>query len=433
MISRCWMRLGVPIKDPVGWLIGLALPQRQQCGDARCDERVLLDSGQDCPRCWERQEDRRDQRGAVAAAIDAAMPGASEAERRTATAKHLHQDVTARAWAQVHEWDQYRARQAAAAQVRAEAAAAQPEDQAPAAPVAPVVPPAPRPAAAPAPEAADVDDVQELVLEELTREQVSDWRVRASRTTRWCSTTSTAMASRRPGACSATSWSTRRNASPGSVTWASATPRGGRCRFPDPVATFHRRWPLRGQEDTGLEIMARAGVERGCDAFENPDELPSRDLDHEDRTGVFRVAEQVFLAPELQRDHQAVLFAEQIGRHIVGGGTPEQHPKPAAQLVVGLGLVVPRALRETTVCGFGGQAGERQGRTFARPQPGGGVQHIAAKLRDIRHVVVAGQPLSRCPEVDPAQWAWLADLCGEPEFVSQNHVHAGDRRRFSPS
>ncbi|MFC9131874.1 hypothetical protein ACFT4A_34265 [Streptomyces sp. NPDC057099] len=176
------MRVGGPIKDPVAWLIGLALPQRQQCGDVRCDDRVLLDSGQDCPRCSERQEDRRDQRRAVAAAVDTAMPGASEAERRAATATQLHQDVTARAWAQAHEWDQVRARQVAAAQARAEAAAAQPEDQGPAAPVPRVVLPAPRPAvAAPAPEAMDVDDDQELVLEDLTPEQVRNWRVRALR------------------------------------------------------------------------------------------------------------------------------------------------------------------------------------------------------------------------------------------------------------
>ncbi|WP_432040945.1 hypothetical protein [Streptomyces chartreusis] len=175
------MQLGGPIKDPVGWLIGIGLPQRQQCGDVRCDDRVLLDSGQDCPRCAEKQADRRDQRRAVAAAVDAAMPGASEAERRAATAKQLHQDVTARAWAQVHEWDQVRARQAAAAQARAEAAAAQPKAEVPAAPVAPVVLPAPRPAAVtPAPEVADVDDDQELVLEDLTREQVLDWRTRAA-------------------------------------------------------------------------------------------------------------------------------------------------------------------------------------------------------------------------------------------------------------
>jgi hypothetical protein len=173
------MRLAGPIKDSVGWLIGAGLPQRQQCGDVRCDDRVLLDSGQDCPRCEEKQADRRDQRRAVAASVDAAMPGASEAERRAATATQLHQDVTARAWAKAHEWDHVRARQAAAAQARAEAAAAQPEAEVQAAPVAPVVLPAPRPApAAPAPEV--VDDDQELVLEDLTREEVLDWRTRAA-------------------------------------------------------------------------------------------------------------------------------------------------------------------------------------------------------------------------------------------------------------
>ncbi|MEV1048700.1 hypothetical protein [Streptomyces sp. NPDC049916] len=177
------MRLGKPIADPVGWLIGLALPQRQQCGDVRCDDRVLLDSGRDCPRCAEKQDDRRDRRCAVAAAVDAAMPGASEKERRAATEQQLHQGVTARAWAKAHEWEQHRTRQAAAAQARAEAAAAaQHKDVVPSAPVAPVVLPAPRPAASvPAlePETADVDEDQELVLEDLTREQVRDWRVRA--------------------------------------------------------------------------------------------------------------------------------------------------------------------------------------------------------------------------------------------------------------
>lgn len=176
------MRLAGPIKDPVGWLIGRGLPQRQQCGDVRCDDRVLLDSGQYCPRCEEKQADRRYQRRAVAAAVDAAMPHASEAERRAATEQQLHQDVTARAWAKAQEWDRVRARQAVAAQARAEAAAAQPEENVPAAPVARVVLPAPRPAVlASGSEAADVDDdqEQELVLEDLTRDQVRDWRVRA--------------------------------------------------------------------------------------------------------------------------------------------------------------------------------------------------------------------------------------------------------------
>ncbi|MGW1734266.1 hypothetical protein [Streptomyces sp. NPDC001999] len=172
------MRLAAPIKSPVGWLIGLALPQRQQCGDVRCDDRVLLDSGQDCPRCAEKQDDRRDQRRAVAVAVDAAMPGASETERRAVTEQQLHQDVTARAWAKAHEWEQHRSRQAAAAQARAEAAAAQLADDVPAAPMVPVVLPAPRPVAAPDPVVDDVDLEQELVLEDLTHEHVRAWRVR---------------------------------------------------------------------------------------------------------------------------------------------------------------------------------------------------------------------------------------------------------------
>ncbi|MBT1190108.1 hypothetical protein HET69_40580 [Streptomyces sp. CJ_13] len=175
------MRLGGPIADPVGWLIGRALPQRQQCGDARCDDRVLLDSGQDCPWCEDRQAERRATRHTVAAAVDASMPGASEAERRAATDRQLHEAVTAQAWIREHRWAQVREQQAAAAQARAEAAAAQPAFDVPAAPAAPVVVPAPRLAAdtaAPAPGRADVD--QELILEDLTREQVLGWRDRAA-------------------------------------------------------------------------------------------------------------------------------------------------------------------------------------------------------------------------------------------------------------
>nr|pir hypothetical protein 2 - Streptomyces bambergiensis plasmid pBL1 [Streptomyces prasinus] len=173
------LRTGGPITDPVGWLLARGLPQRQQCGDPRCDDRMLLDSSRDCPRCEDRQADRRAQRSAVAAAVDAAMPGASEDERRAVADRELHERVTAQAWAREHEWEQVRARQAAAKAHRAEAAAAQPADV-PAAPVAPVVLPSPRPAAvvlAPEPEFADD---QELVLEELTREQVLDWRNRAA-------------------------------------------------------------------------------------------------------------------------------------------------------------------------------------------------------------------------------------------------------------
>ncbi|MEU3064171.1 hypothetical protein [Streptomyces subrutilus] len=171
------MRLGGSITDPVGWLIGRGLPQIRLCAEPRCDEGALLDSGRDCPRCEDRQADRRDQRRAVAAAVDAAMPHASETERRAATAQQLHQDVTAQAWIREHRWAQIREQQAAAKAHRAEAAAAQPTFEAPAAPMAPVVLPAPRPLAAPDPVDGD-DQEQELVLEDLTPEQVRDWRVR---------------------------------------------------------------------------------------------------------------------------------------------------------------------------------------------------------------------------------------------------------------
>ncbi|MFC6987135.1 hypothetical protein [Streptomyces cirratus] len=176
------LRTQRPITDPVGWLLARGLPQRQQCGDARCDDRILLDSSQDCPRCEDRQADRRAQRHAVAAAVDTAMPGASEAERRAAADRQLHQDVTAQAWIREHRWAQIREQQAAAKAHRAEAAAAQQAFEILAAPMAPAVLPAPRPAVVPAPgpEPAAVNDDQQLVLEDLTREQVLDWRDRAA-------------------------------------------------------------------------------------------------------------------------------------------------------------------------------------------------------------------------------------------------------------
>ncbi|MFG3157970.1 hypothetical protein ACGF7W_38725 [Streptomyces sp. NPDC048219] len=178
------MRLGGQITKPVGWLIGRGLPQRQQCSDVRCDERTLLHSGANCPRCEERQDDRRAHRRSVAAAVDAAMPGASENERRAAVAQQLHQDVTAEAWAKARRWQQVREQQAAAAEARAKAraeAAAAHLAAVPAEPLAPVELPAPRPAAvAPGPVRDEVDDQeQELVLEDLTRDQVRAWRVRA--------------------------------------------------------------------------------------------------------------------------------------------------------------------------------------------------------------------------------------------------------------
>ncbi|MFF9569902.1 hypothetical protein [Streptomyces sp. NPDC014685] len=75
---------------------------------------------------------------------------------------------TAQGWAREHEGEQVRARQAAAKAHRAEAAAAQPVDDVPAAPAAM---PAPRPApvVVPAPEPEFADDDQELVFDHIDR------------------------------------------------------------------------------------------------------------------------------------------------------------------------------------------------------------------------------------------------------------------------
>ncbi|EGJ72722.1 hypothetical protein STTU_p0109 (plasmid) [Streptomyces sp. Tu6071] len=179
------IRTGGVIRDPAGWLLARGLPQRQQCGDVRCDDRILLDSGQACPRCEDRQVDRRAQRRRIAAEVEERLPYAGEEERRAATVRQLHEDVRAAGWAREWEWERVRARQAAA---RARADAARQDQPEPTAPALGALP-APRarvlasrtaaPAVAPAGRQVR-EVVDELVLEELTREQILDWRARAT-------------------------------------------------------------------------------------------------------------------------------------------------------------------------------------------------------------------------------------------------------------
>ncbi|WP_327320386.1 hypothetical protein [Streptomyces sp. NBC_01235] len=110
------------------------------------------------------------------------MPYASPEERRTVLERQLHKTVTAQARARERRWEQERARKAAAAKARAEAAAARPVTGESAAPRAPVMLPGSRAVPpVPAPEPGGEDVVRELVLEDLTREQVLDWRTRAAR------------------------------------------------------------------------------------------------------------------------------------------------------------------------------------------------------------------------------------------------------------
>ncbi|MBX4176515.1 hypothetical protein [Streptomyces geysiriensis] len=212
---------GGPINDPVGWLIGRGLPQRQQCGDVRCDDRMLLDSGRDCPRCEDRQADRRAQRYTVAAAVDAAMPGASEAERRAATEQQqLHEHVTARPG-------------------RRHVSGSRP---------APGRPP-PRPAPKPQPRSRPMSSRTSRWPRSCcprrarppTSTTIRSWSLRNSPesrswsgatapppTTSWCSTTSTGTASCRRSACSLGRSSPKCSAWPALGTWTSATPPGVR-------------------------------------------------------------------------------------------------------------------------------------------------------------------------------------------------------------
>ncbi|MFC5148894.1 hypothetical protein [Streptomyces aureoversilis] len=54
-----------PIADPVGWLVGWAIPRRAVCPDARCDDGRRMDTGASCERCAERHRDLVARRRAV--------------------------------------------------------------------------------------------------------------------------------------------------------------------------------------------------------------------------------------------------------------------------------------------------------------------------------------------------------------------------------
>ncbi|MFE7805887.1 hypothetical protein ACFU51_14720 [Streptomyces sp. NPDC057430] len=176
------IRLAGPVKDPVGWIIGRGLPQRQVCGDVRCDEGLRLDTGGQCTTCEYVIGDRRDQRRQLAAAVDGEMPRASQAERQVEVERRLNEAVTAEGWAKARYRERIEAeravRRAYVAQNRTEFGTLGEE-------TATGVGPKPLPVLVrPAPYAiADTqqhEDQAPLVLEELTREQVLDWRDRAA-------------------------------------------------------------------------------------------------------------------------------------------------------------------------------------------------------------------------------------------------------------
>ncbi|MER5885444.1 hypothetical protein ABT160_16570 [Streptomyces sp. NPDC001941] len=84
------------VLDPVGWLIGKALPRRAGCYDVRCDGGVRMDTGAACDACSVLVGDRRAERAAVASQVAAELPSAAPEERRGEVERRLRERVSER-------------------------------------------------------------------------------------------------------------------------------------------------------------------------------------------------------------------------------------------------------------------------------------------------------------------------------------------------
>ncbi|MGW1076298.1 hypothetical protein [Streptomyces sp. NPDC002537] len=115
--------------DPVGWLLGRALPQRRECGDLRCDEGVRLDSGGSCETCELLLADRRSLRQAIAAQVTSAQSAAAAAAWRSAYEHRLRDAAASEARETAARRDaahaERSAREAALTRIRAEAESAE--------------------------------------------------------------------------------------------------------------------------------------------------------------------------------------------------------------------------------------------------------------------------------------------------------------------
>ncbi|MEU2516090.1 hypothetical protein [Streptomyces syringium] len=106
-----------PVTDPVGWLIGRALPRRVTCGDLHCDEGRRMDTGASCERCAEHLGDllarRREVGVQLASALAGNVPaeqyrrqfeaGLREATRQAERQRAVHREQAARERAQREE------------------------------------------------------------------------------------------------------------------------------------------------------------------------------------------------------------------------------------------------------------------------------------------------------------------------------------------
>ncbi|MFB7576615.1 hypothetical protein [Streptomyces sp. NPDC056165] len=115
----------VPITDPVGWLVGRALPRRALCPDGRCDDGRRMDTRADCAACQILVLDGRALRSRAFAKATTALAGARvdrpvfEAElnacwqREAAAAAVRREQAVQERHAREQVWAEQRARHAA--------------------------------------------------------------------------------------------------------------------------------------------------------------------------------------------------------------------------------------------------------------------------------------------------------------------------------
>ncbi|MCY0930893.1 hypothetical protein OTB20_32815 [Streptomyces sp. H27-H1] len=107
------------VDEPFPWLTRRGVVQRQACSDRRCDDGIRLDTGGDCENCGNVIHVRRARRARLAAAVDQELPGLGDDERRRVLEERLREQAALEA-----ENFVWRREQAAAEQVRREAARA---------------------------------------------------------------------------------------------------------------------------------------------------------------------------------------------------------------------------------------------------------------------------------------------------------------------
>jgi hypothetical protein len=107
------------------------------------------------------------------------------------------------------------------------------------------------------------------------------------------------------------------------------------------------------------------------------------------------MATQMLFSPEPHSDRQMAAIGKQMRKHVVCRRPPLKELPSFPKLA--------RVREQMPVGRRGGQTGEGGTRVIERVQPDKLSPHALLELRDVRHVVVTGQPLASRPGVYTAQ------------------------------